>query len=341
LEYYLFRGEGEIVGQIAALEPFDEHGLNGMMGAGAAPAASPRQDPPAKGQRVVYRPARTLPRMTDEEVHQAALKSTTVFGEGGGTSNAPQMMAVNTLPFTDKLTGKVFTLRYDNNGPVWHYRFREKYKLSYREGSESQWHEADYRAYEGDEKLFWFSHLLIDSKPRASVQIAVDFTNGLTTCIYSRMGTPYYGNETTYRAHFGVMEMEGINPPQYLRHEHTYELVGHAFSWSYSNQMTSMHLFASPHSMSWTIFTGNQTRGSQWSSPCIMIKLRPQIYLFCQNEEACNGAEMCELFNLKIMRGCGFGFEGGESGVKLQLVGALGRHIGKYDIAKFYGPKAR
>ena len=82
-------------------------------------------------------------------------------------------------------------------------------------------------------------------------------------------------------------------------------------------------------------------RGSQWSSPCIMIKLRPGIYIFCQNEEACNGAEMCELFNLKIMRGCGFGFEGGENGVKLQLVGALGRHIGKYDIAKFYGPKAR
>jgi hypothetical protein len=65
------------------------------------------------------------------------------------------------------------------------------------------------------------------------------------------------------------------------------------------------------------------------------------IYLFCQNEEACNGAEMCELFILKLMSACGFGFSGGAMGVNLGLVGALGRHIGKYDIAKFFGPKAR
>jgi hypothetical protein len=277
--------------------------------------------------------------MTDEEVHQAALKNTAIFDEG--PSETPQMMAVNTLPFTDKLIGKTFTLRYDNGGPVMHYRFTEKYRLNYRDENENRWIEADYRAYEGDEQLFWFSHLLIDSKPRASVQIAVDFTNGLTTCIYSKMGTPYYGNETTYHAFFGVMEMPGIIAPRYIRHEHTYELVGQAISWSYSDQMTSMHLFASPHSMSWTIFTNNQLRGSQWSSPCIMIKLRPMIYLFCQNEEACNGAEMCELFNLKIMRGCGFGFQGGQNGVKLELVGALGRKIGQYDIVKFFGPKAR
>jgi len=104
--------------------------------------------------------------------------------------------------------------------------------------------------------------------------------------------------------------------------------------------MTSMHLFASPHSMSWTIFTDNQTRGMQWSSPCIFVKLRPGIYIFCQNEEACNGVEMCELFNLKVMRGSGFGFSGNARGVNLSLVGALGRYIGKYDIAKLFGPKA-
>jgi hypothetical protein len=72
-----------------------------------------------------------------------------------------------------------------------------------------------------------------------------------------------------------------------------------------------------------------------------MVKIRPQIYLFCQNEEACNGAEMCELFNLRIMRGCGFAISGGARGVSLGLVGALGRFIGKYDITKFFGPKAK
>jgi hypothetical protein len=338
LEYYMFRGEGEIVGQLAFLEPFDEHGR-----AGAAPTAKTQpgkpQATPVKGQRQVYRPVRTFQYMTDEQVHEAALKNTTAFGGGG--ADAPQIMSGNSMPFTEKLIGKELTVRSDRSGPVLHYRFKEKFRLSYRIDGETQWRDTDYRCYEPDEQLFWFSHLLIDTKPRASVQIVMDLTNGMTTCIHSQMGTPYFGNETTYNAHFGVVEMAGLNSPKYLRHEYTYELVGHAFSWSYSDQMTSMHQFASPHSMSWTIFTDNQTLGSQWSSPCILIKLRPMIYLFCQNEEACNGAEMCELFNLKLMRACGFGFSGGARGVSLSLVGALGRHIGKYDIAKFFGPKMR
>jgi len=335
LEYYMFRGKGEIVGQLAALEPFDQHGRVSLV-----VQVPDRPYIAGKGQRMVYRPIRDFTYMTDEQVHEAALKNTTAFG--GGSADAPQLgMASNALPFTDKLVGKEFTLRYDRGGPVRHYRFKEKYKLSYRNDGETRWQDADYRCYEGDEQLFFFSHHLIDTKPRASGQVVVDFTNGLSTCIHSRMGTPYFGNETTYHALFGVMEMAGINPPQYIRHEHTSDLVGSAISWSYSDQTTSMHLFPSPHTMSWTIFTDNQTRGTQWSSPCIMVKLRPMIYLFCQNEEACNGAQMCELFNLKIMRGSGFGFSGGARGVNLGLVGALGRFIGKYDIAKFYGPKAR
>jgi len=333
LEYYMFRGKGEIVGQLAGLEPFSEHGRSPMI-------VQSSKDPqaPGKGQRLVYRPVKDFPYMTDDEVHEAALKNTSAFGGAAGI-DAPQIMAGNSMPFTDKLVGKEFTLRYDR-GPVRHYRFKEKFRLSYRDDGETRWQDADYRCYEGDEQLFFFSHLLIDSKPRASVQVAVDFTNGLSTCIHSHMGTPYFGNETTYYALFGVMEMAGVNPPLYIRHEHSYDLVGSAISWSYSDQMTSMHLFASPHSMSWTIFTDDQTRGAQWSSPCIIIKLRPMIYIFCQNEEACNGAQMCELFNLNIMRGCGFGFSGGARGVNLGLVGALGRFIGKYDIAKFFGPKA-
>jgi hypothetical protein len=330
LEYYMFRGTGQVVGQLAYLEPFDDHGKKGMV-------VQAKTDPqaPGKGQRLVYRPVRDFQYMTDEEVHQAALKSTKAFGGGG----APQMMAGHNMPFTDMLVGKEFTLRYDNGGPVRHYKFTEKFKLKYREDSETQWHEEDYRAYEGDEKLVWFSHLLTDSKPRASIQVAVDLLNGLTTCIHSHMGTKYFGNETTYRAIFGVAEMQGLEAPQYMRHQFTDELVGQVFSWSYSDQMTSMHLYASPHSMSWTIFTENQTMGAQWCSPCIFVKLRDGVYIFCQNEEACNGAEMIELINTKISHDCGFGFSGGATGVNLTLTGAIGRHIGSLDIKKYYGPK--
>jgi hypothetical protein len=334
LEYYMFRGTGKVVGQLAYLEPFNEHGKQGMV-------VQAKTDPqaPGKGQRLVYRPVRTFQYMSDEEVHKAAEKSTKAFGGGDIAPQAQAQAQNNNIPFTDMLVGKKFTLRYDNGGPVWQYNFTEKMKLKYKEEKETQWHEVDYRAYEADEKLVWFAHILTDSKPRSSVAIAVDLLNGLTTCIYSHMGTKYYGNETTYRAIFGVAEGEGFEAPVYMRHQFTDELVGHAFSWSYSDQMTSMHLYASPHSMSWTIFTDNQTMGAQWCSPCIFVKLRDGVYIFCQNEEACNGAEMIELINTKISHDCGFNYSGGARGVSLGLTGAIGRHIGSFDIKQYFGPK--
>ena len=336
LEYYMFRGNGKVVGQLAYLEPFDEHGQK--------PLFMPATGAPAKGARSTYRPVRTFPHMTDEQVHAAALKRTSAFGITGPGDAAPQAvsaMAVNNMPFSDILVGKTFTLRFDHGGPVRDYRVKEQFKLQFRDHKDNVWRDADYRAYEGDTNLAWFSHIIPDSKPRASVQVAVDFSNGLATSIESHMGTPYYGNETSYRAVFGVVEMDGIEAPLYVRHALTDEPVGHAFSWSYSNQMTSMHLYTSPHSMSWTIFTANQTMGSQWCSPCIYVKLREGVYLFCQNEEACNGAQMIELLNTKISHDCGFSFNGGANGVNLGVVGAIGRHIGKFDIAHYYGPKRR
>jgi hypothetical protein len=329
LEYYMFRGTGRVVGQLAYLEPFDDHGREPMV----VQAESDPQSP-GKGQRLVYRPVRDFQYMTDEEVHEAALKSTKAFGGG---IEAIQPMSGNNMPFTDMLVGKEFTLRYDNGGPVRHYQITEEYKLKYREDGETQWHEEAYRAYEADEKLVWFSHILTDSKPRASVQIAMDLLNGLTTCIHSQMGTKYFGNETTYHAIFGVAEMEGLEPQQYVRHELTDELVGHDFSWSYSDRMTSMHLYTTPHSMAWTIFTENQTLGAQWGSPCIYVKVRDGVYIFVQNEEACNGAEMCVMINTKITHDCGFGFSGGARGVNLSLTGAIGRHIGQFHVKEYFG----
>ncbi|MCG6924100.1 MAG: MoaF N-terminal domain-containing protein [Acidobacteria bacterium] len=324
LEYYMFRGTGRSVGQLARLEPFDDHGDRPMIG---PPASGPGSA--AKGRRLVYRPVRDFSHLSDEAVHQAAERSTSAFG-------ADQPMAGHNLPFTDMLVGKEFALRYDV-GPVRHYRITEKYRLRYREDGESQWHEEDYRAYEADERLIWFSHILTDSRPRASVQVALDLINGLTTCIESRMGTSYYGNETSYRALFGVGEMDGVSPPRYVRHELTDELVGHAFSWSYNDQMTSMHLYTTPHSSSWTIFTEGQAMGAQWSAPCIYVKVREGVYIFTLNEEACNGAEMCVMINTKINHDCGFGFSGGAEGVELSLTAAIGRHIGKFHVKEYLG----
>jgi hypothetical protein len=312
--------------------------------------------------------------MTDAEMQAAADMRTSAFGGGGGaagpqgappagappantssTNAAPQGAAAgggvaagtmtanagNNLPFSDILVGKAFTLRFDNGGPVRDYRIKEMNTLQFRDKKDNVWRDVDYRAYEGDDNLAWFAHIIPDSKPRAAVMVAVDFNNGLATSIESHMGTEYYGNETTYRPVFGVVDMPGLDAPLYVRHELTSELVGHCFSWSYSDQTTSMHVYSSPHSMSWVIFTGTQQMGAEWSSPCVYVKLRPGVYIFCQNEEACNGNQMTELLNTKASHDCGFTFNGGTRGVNLGVTGAIGRHIGKFEIAEYYGPKKR
>jgi hypothetical protein len=286
--------------------------------------------------------------MTDEEMHQAALQRTSAFGAGAPQQAPPQAVATsNNLPFSDILVGREFTVRFDNGGPVRDYRIKEMNRLQFRDRKDNLWREVEYRAYEGDDNLAWFAHLLPDSKPRASTMVAVDFTNGLATSIESHLGTEYYGNETTYRAIFGVVEgIAGLEAPIYVRHELTDELVGHCFSWSYSDQTTSMHVYSSPHSMSWVIFTGSQQMGAEWGSPCIFVKLRPGVYIFCQNEEACNGNQMTELLNTKASHDCGFTFNGGpingaRGGANLGVTGAIGRHIGKFEILEYFGPKRR
>ncbi len=250
-------------------------------------------------------------------------------------------MAGNALPLSDLLAGKEFTLRYDYDGPVWNYRIADKYKLQWRKEGETQWRNETYRAFEADEKLVFFAHIHSGSRPRASVKIALDLINGLTTCIYSKMGTKYYGNEVSYKAIFGAAEMKGVEAPKYVRHGFTDELVGRGYTRSYSDNMTSMHLYTTPHSSSWTIYTENQTLGMQWCAPAIYVKLRDGVYIFNLMEEACNGAETCIIENDKTMRACGFGFSGGSRGVRLGVIGAIARYLGCYDVKHFFGPKAK
>jgi hypothetical protein len=342
LEYYMFRGTGKIVGQLTSLAPFDEHGVNITLAMGAK--SKPGQQPaaPSKGQRTVYRPGRTFTNMTEEQVYQAAEKSTRTFT---GDANTPQeqggAMGGNALPFSDLLVGKEFTLRYDNDGPAWNYKVLDLYNLQWRKEGETQWQKETYRAFEADEKLVFFAHIHSGSRPRSCRRIALDLTNGLTTCILSKMGTKYYGNEVSYRAIFGAAEMQGLEAPQYVRHEFTDELVGRGFTRSYSDSMTSMHLYTTPHSSSWTIFTANQTLGMQWCAPAIYVKLRNGVYIFDLVEEGCNGAETCIIENEKTKRACGFGYSGGARGVGLNTIGAIARDIGRYDIKHFFGPKAK
>jgi hypothetical protein len=332
LEYYMFRGTGKGVGHLTRLQPFGEHGEKINIGMGAR--TQPNQAAPnPKGQRVAYRPARSFPNMNEEAVHQAAEKSTVAFSWDPDLPKARAgVMSANTPPLSELLAGKEFTLRYDNNGPVWEYKVVDRKTLNWRNKGETQWRKESYRAFEADEKLVFFAHMHSGSRPRTCAIIALDLINGLTTCILSKMGTEYYGNEVSYRAVFGVAEMQGVETPKYMRHDFTDELVGRAYTRSWGDNMTSMHLYTTPHSASWTIYTDDQTLGMQWCAPCIYLKLRDGVYIFNLVEEACDGIETCIAINEKTMHVCGFEFEGGSLGVDLSVVGAIARPTGCYDV---------
>jgi hypothetical protein len=324
LEYYMFNGTGEITGQLATFERFGDHGEKIVMGN--------RPPTTGKGERPVYRPLLTNPPMTEAEVHAAVTKHTELFR----TSNP---MAGNKMPESGALVGKELTLRFDNGGPVWNYRFDSPEKLRWRRAGEKTWHEEAYRAFEPDEDVLMFSHIHTGSRPNESVAIVVDLANALATCVHGKLGTEYMGNEVSQKIFFGIVEMEGLVAPRYKRHQHTDELVGHAVTWNYSGGLTSMHVYSSPHSSSWTIFLESGAGGLQWSSPCQYVKLRDDLYLFSWVEEACNGHQGTIVYNRRTMHDCGFGYGVGKDGLHLNAIGAHARNAGYFDVKKYYGPK--
>jgi hypothetical protein len=148
-------------------------------------------------------------------------------------------------------------------------------------------------------------------------------------------------NEVSYKIIFGIMEMKGVEAPRYWRHAFTDELVGRAFTWNYSDAISSMHVYSTPHSYSWTIFMDNGALGMQWSSPSQYVKLRDGIYLFTWVEEACNGGQGTIVINTRTMHDCGFDFSGGKGGLNLGTMGAYARNAGYFDVKRFFGPRQK
>jgi hypothetical protein len=239
LEYYIFRGRGEWVGQIAQFEPFGDVGTKIALGN--------RNLPNAKGARPTYRPMKTNPILTKAQVDAAAAKNTTVFPAGGA-------MASNKSPISSFLVGKELTLRYDN-GTAFDYRFDEIQKLRWRrqglpagalaKASENAWHEERYQSWESAPGVIMFGHLLSDAADHDAFSIVVDFDQALVTLLHGTMGTPYIANEAAVKTVFGVVEMQGLTPPKYRRHTFTDELVGRAVSWNYAAPSTPPNQAAS------------------------------------------------------------------------------------------------
>jgi len=326
LEYYLFRGRGEWVGQIAQFEPFGDVGTRIALGN--------RNLPATKGARPVYRPLKTNPIMTKPQLEAAIARNTTVFAP----NNA---MAGNKGPISTFLTGKALTLRFDSGLAV-DYRFDSTDTLRWRrEGAgDSAWRQERYESWDSAPGVVMFGHLLSGALEHDAFSVVVDFDHALVTCLHGTMGTPYMANEAAVKTLFGVVEMSGLTPPRYRRHQFTDELVGRAVSWNYRPGLTSMHLYATPHSLSWIIFLENGSGGLEWSGPASYVKIRDELYLAYWLEEACNGTLGTILINLRTMRNCGVDYHGGANGLTLNVVGAHARHAGRFNVLKYFTPKA-
>ncbi len=335
LEYYVFRGKGEWLGQLAQFEKFgDESGS-------PVPAAAPGQTA-KKGDRRVYRPFQTMAKMTKAEVDAVCAKHTSAFAPRGISpgANAPAAsMAGNLGPNTDWLAGKSFTLRYDD-APAMEYRFDDAQNLQWRKEGQSNWTKARYQAFESMPGAILFGHLLEGEPNHDGHCIVADFHEGLVTCFNGYLNTPYFANEAGVKIHFGVIEMEGLIPPKYRRHVFTDEMVGGAVSQNYAPGLTSMHLYATPHSLSWIIFTGTDAGGLEWSGPASYVKIRNGLYFMYWLEEACNGTLGTILVNLHTMRDVGIGYNCGTNGLNMNALGAHERLAGRFDIRRFYQVKA-
>ena len=324
LEYYLFRGRGEWVGQIAQFEPFGDVGTKVPMG---------NRNLTAKGARAVYRPLKTNPIMTKAQVDAAVAQNRTIFAP----DNA---MAGNKGPISTFLAGKELTLRYDGGMAV-QYQFASADTLRWRREGDGTWRDEKYESWESAPGVIMFGHLLTGAPQHDAFSVVVDFDHALVTCLHGTMGTPYMGNEAAVKTLFGVVEMPGLTPPRYRRHQFTDELVGRAVSWNYRPGLTSMHLYATPHSLSWIIFLENGAGGLEWSGPASYVKIRDELYLAYWLEEACNGTLGTILVNLRTMRNCGVDYAAGPKGLRLNAVGAHARHAGRFNTAKYFTPTAR
>ena len=336
LEYYVFRGTGEWLGQIAHFEQFGDL-------RGAPSPTTPDGKPPAKGGRAVYRPLQTMTKMTKAEVDAAVAKRKVAFPVRGPGEEAPisDAMGANSGPTTDWLAGKSFTLRYDN-APVIEYRFDDAEALHWRKEGEGRWTKARYRAWESMPGVILFGHFLDGEPNHDGHSIVCDFHHGLVTCFNGFVNTPYIANEAGVKVLFGVIEMEGITPPKYRRHQFTDEMLGRAVSWNYMPGLpglTSMHLYSTPHSLSWIIFTPTGAGGMEWSGPAAYVKIRDELYFLYWLEEACNGALGTVLVNMRTMHDAGIGIHCGPEGLSMMQVGAHARHAGRFDVARFYQVK--
>jgi len=321
LEYYMFRGTGEWLGQNARFEKLGDFSANPI------PIENAK-----KGERRIYRPLATMDKMTPAEVDAAVAASTHVF-------DRPSAMAGNGTPPSVALATKSFAIAYDD-GPRMEYRFVSNDLLQWRKDGRGDFRHARYNVWEVMPGAFIFGHLLQGERNHDSHIVVADLESGMATNYHGFLNTPWFANEAGAETLFGRIEGQGIPDPGRRRHERTRDLLGRAFTWEYSPGLNSMHLYSTPNTTSWVIPNSNTGHfATEWSGSGDFVKIRDQLYFARWQEEACNGTLGTVLINMRTMHDAGIGYHCGKNGLSMSAVGAPARHAGKFDVDKFF-PRA-
>lgn len=332
-EYLLYKACGRMLCQYSTFYDFNDRGDRLPEG------ISNRIDYSVKGARATYRTSILSRQINEDELRELA-KNVTVFANGSGNI----MISDNHMAESRQLAGKCLTLRYDD-GTVLEYEFLSDRELRYRRQGDSEWLKEEYRANQLDEDLVFMGHYVSGSYPPNSIILALDFSNGCTTCIDAKVYGKYDLHDVIPTYRFGVIETEGLSSPRMLRHCFTRELLGRSFTWTYSDGISSQHIYNAPEYYSWTIFTNgqpgspaNRAGGFVWSSPCTYIKLRDDVYIVTWVEEKWAGTMGCVAMNLRLMHDCGFNLhiEHDGSSIGFDQMGALAREAGRCDLSGYF-----
>ncbi|MCL1835187.1 MAG: molybdenum cofactor biosynthesis F family protein [Oscillospiraceae bacterium] len=334
-EYTVYKGHGKYLGRYATFFDFNDRGDK------LSDFISSRFDFSVKGARYSYRPSIMTKQITQEDVDRIA-KDPLIFSQ---ERTAERIMISSWVPEdTAYCVGKTVAFRSDDGLTV-EMRFNSVTELEYKVDGEGVWHAEQYRAAELDEDLIVFAFYRSGSNPPSHMVFALDFKNGLGTCIRSKLGNKYDLHDVEPHYHFGMFEAEGVVPTRIFRHGFTDELLGRAFTQYWSDTMSSLHIYNAPHSYSWTIIAndkpgspGNRAGSAVWSSPCEYIKLRDDIYCMSWVEHKWEGIIDSLFRNLRTGYDCAFGYGVSHDGDFLHLdkTGCRTRFAGYVDLSGIY-----